>query len=168
MSAVVVTRDSRKLAVLTSGGDSAGMNAAVRAVVRAGLAAGVEVFGVEEGLQGLVDGGERIRLMSSSDVSGILQLGGTTLGTARSADFRTRDGRRRAAGNLALLGVDGLVVIGGDGSLTGADEFRREWPELLDELVTAGEIAPEIADAVATSVLSASSVRSTTTWSVPT
>jgi 6-phosphofructokinase 1 len=132
--------------VLTSGGDSAGMNAAVRAVVRAGLAAGVDVFGVEEGLQGLVDGGDRIRLMSSSDVSGILQLGGTALGTARSADFRTRDGRRRAAGHLASLGVDGLVVIGGDGSLTGADQFRREWPELLDELVTAGELAPEIAE----------------------
>lgn len=126
--------------MLTSGGDSAGMNAAVRAVVRAGLAAGLEVFGIEEGLQGLVDGGDRIRAMSSADVSGILQLGGTVLGTARSADFRTRAGRRRAAGNLVRLGVDGLVVIGGDGSLTGADVFRREWPELLAELVDAGEL----------------------------
>jgi 6-phosphofructokinase 1 len=122
------------------------MNAAVRSVVRAGLAAGVEVFGVEEGLQGLVDGGARIRAMSSSDVSGILQQGGTALGTARSEDFRTRSGRRRAAANLARLGVDGLVVIGGDGSLTGADEFRREWPELLDELVAAGELAAGVAE----------------------
>jgi 6-phosphofructokinase 1 len=142
----MVMRDSRKLAVLTSGGDAAGMNAAVRSVVRAGLAAGVEVFGVEEGLQGLVDGGERIRPMSSSDVSGILQQGGTALGTARSDDFRTRDGRRRAAANLASLGVDGLVVIGGDGSLTGADVFRREWPELLDELVEADELAAAVAE----------------------
>ena len=86
-----------KLAVLTSGGDSAGMNAAVRAVVRAGLAAGVEVFGVYEGLQGLVDGGDFIRPMSSRDVAGILHLGGTILGTARSAAFRTRDGLKPSA-----------------------------------------------------------------------
>ena len=84
-----------KLAVLTSGGDSAGMNAAVRAVVRSGLAAGLEVFAVYEGLQGLVDGGDRIRSMSSADVGGILHQGGTVLGTARSADFRTP--RRPAA-----------------------------------------------------------------------
>jgi 6-phosphofructokinase 1 len=138
----MAARRLRKLAVLTSGGDSAGMNAAVRAVVRAGLAAGLEVFGVEEGLQGLVDGGDRIRSMSSADVSGILQLGGTVLGTARSDDFRTRAGRRRAAANLVALGVDGLVVIGGDGSLTGADAFRREWPELVAELEAAGEVEP--------------------------
>ena len=135
----------RKLAVLTSGGDSAGMNAAVRAAVRAGLAAGAEMFGVREGLQGLVDGGDLIQPMSSADVSGILQLGGTKLGTARSDDFRTRDGRRRAARNLVERGVDGLIVVGGDGSLTGADIFRREWPELLDELVAAGDLAAEIA-----------------------
>src|SRR5688572_20396380 len=115
-----------KIAVLTSGGDAPGMNAAVRAVVRTGLAAGVEVFGVEEGLQGLVDGGDRIRSMTSADVGGILQLGGTVLGTARSEDFRTRDGRRRAARNLVERGIDALVVIGGDGSLTGADTFRTE------------------------------------------
>ena len=84
-----------KLAVLTSGGDSAGMNAAVRAVVRSGLAAGLEVFAVYEGLQGLVDGGDRIRSMSSADVGGILHQGGTVLGTARCADFRTP--RRPAA-----------------------------------------------------------------------
>ena len=129
-----------KLAVLTSGGDSAGMNAAVRAVVRAGLAAGLEIFGVHEGLQGLVDGGDRIRPMSSRDVAGILHLGGTILGTARSAAFRTRDGRRNAALHLVERGINGLVVIGGDGSLSGANEFRGEWPELLDELVAAGAI----------------------------
>jgi 6-phosphofructokinase 1 len=123
------------------------MNAAVRAVVRTGLAAGLEVFAVYEGLQGLVDGGARIRSMSSNDVGGILQLGGTVLGTARSADFRSRDGRRRAARNLVERDIDGLVVVGGDGSLTGADVFRAEWPELLDELVAAGELQLARADA---------------------
>jgi 6-phosphofructokinase 1 len=124
-----------KLAVLTSGGDSAGMNAVVRAVVRSALAAGLEPFAVYEGLHGLVEGGDRIRPLSSADVSGILHQGGTVLGTARSAAFKTRDGLRRAARNLLESGVDALVVIGGDGSLSGAAEFRSEWPGLLDELV---------------------------------
>jgi 6-phosphofructokinase 1 len=116
------------------------MNAAVRAVVRSGRAAGMDVYAVYEGLQGLVDGGDRIRRMSSADVGGILQQGGTVFGTARSAAFRTREGRRRAAHNLVQLGVDALVVVGGDGSLTGADQFRMEWPELLDELVADGSL----------------------------
>ena len=123
------------LAVLTSGGDAAGMNAAVRAVVRTGLDAGLDVFAVFEGLQGVVDGGERIRLVDSNDVGGILQQGGTVLGTARCAEFRTREGRRRAARNLVERGIDALVVIGGDGSLTGTNLFREEWPELIGELV---------------------------------
>ena len=83
--------------MLTSGGDSAGMNAAVRAAVRTALAADLEAFAVYEGLQGLIDGGDRIRSMSSGDVGGILHQGGTVLGTARSPAFRTRDGLRRAA-----------------------------------------------------------------------
>ncbi len=128
------------LAVLTSGGDAAGMNAAVRATVRAGLAAGLDVFGVYEGMQGLVDGGDRIRQLSSHDVGGILHQGGTVLGTARCAEFRTRDGRRQAARNLVERGIDALVVIGGDGSLTGSNIFREEWSSLLDELVANGEI----------------------------
>jgi 6-phosphofructokinase 1 len=143
----VESRVPSKLAVLTSGGDSAGMNAAVRAVVRTGLASGFDVFAVYEGLQGLVDGGDRIRSMSSRDVGGILHLGGTVLGTARSHDFRTWEGRRRAALNLATRGIDALVVIGGDGSLTGADLFRQEWPELLDELVHDGLLDEAQADA---------------------
>jgi 6-phosphofructokinase 1 len=135
-----------KLAVLTSGGDSAGMNAAVRAVVRSGLAAGLTVFGVYEGFQGLVEGGGHLRPMTSAAVGGILQLGGTVLGTARSAEFRTRDGRRRAARHLVEREIDGLVVIGGDGSLSGANEFRTEWPDLLDELVAEGAIDRKVAD----------------------
>ena len=134
------------LGVLTSGGDAAGMNGAVRAVVRAGLNAGLAVWGIREGMQGLVEGGDHIRSMTSKDVGGILQRGGTELGTARCAEFRTRDGRRKAALNLVERGIDALVVIGGDGSLTGANIFRQEWPELLDELVAEGAITSDLAD----------------------
>ena len=136
-----------RLAVLTSGGDAAGMNPAVRAVVRTGLHLGIEVFAVFEGLQGLVEGGDLIRPVTSADVGGILYRGGTVLGTARCEAFRTRDGRRRAACHLVEHGIDALVVIGGDGSLTGTDMFREEWPQLLDELVERGEIERARADA---------------------
>ncbi|MDJ0790869.1 MAG: 6-phosphofructokinase [Acidimicrobiia bacterium] len=135
------------IAVLTSGGDAAGMNAAVRAVVRTGLSAGLDVYLVFEGFQGLVDGGEAIRLATSADVGGILQQGGTVLGTARCKRFRTREGRLAAARNLAANDIDALVVIGGDGSLTGASIFQREWRDLLDELVQAGEVRRSWADA---------------------
>lgn len=140
-------RRPAKLAVLTSGGDAAGMNPAVRAVVRTALHAAIDVFTVFEGLQGLVDGGDMIRPVSSTDVSGILQRGGTVLGTARCEAFRTRDGRRAAARHLVERGIDMLVVIGGDGSLTGTNMFREEWPALLDELVVRGEIQPSQAEA---------------------
>jgi 6-phosphofructokinase 1 len=135
------------LGVLTSGGDAPGMNAAVRAVVRTALYHGVEVYGIYEGYQGMVDGGECIRKMTWDSVGGILQQSGTILGTARCADFRTREGRRQAAKNLVTHRIEGLVVIGGDGSLTGANIFRQEWPELMAELVQAGEIGQEVADA---------------------
>ena len=135
----------RRIAVLTSGGDAQGMNAAVRAVVRTGLDKGAEVYAIYEGYQGLVDGEKFIRKMDWGSVGGILQRGGTLIGTARSEDFRTHDGRRKAARNLVLLGIDGLVVVGGDGSLTGANIFRQEWPTLLSELVQNGEITAESA-----------------------
>ncbi|MFW5933131.1 MAG: 6-phosphofructokinase, partial [Actinomycetota bacterium] len=128
------------LAVLTSGGDAPGMNAAVRAVVRTALGEGLEVSVIHEGFLGLVDGGPAIQPASSASVGGILQRGGTWIGTARSEAFRTREGRRRAAANLVERGIDALVVIGGDGSLTGANLFRSEWPELLDELAESGEL----------------------------
>jgi 6-phosphofructokinase 1 len=134
------------LAVLTSGGDAQGMNPTVRAVVRCALHHGAEVHAVFEGYQGLVDGGDRIRRMGWDDVGYILTRGGTVLGTARSAEFRDRAGRRRAAANLVARGIDRLVVIGGDGSLSGADVLRAEWPSLLAELVEAGELDQETAD----------------------
>jgi 6-phosphofructokinase 1 len=137
----------RSLGVLTSGGDSPGMNAAVRAVVRTALSRGVDVHAICEGYEGMVAGGDAIRKMSWDGVGGILQLGGTIIGSARCQVFRSREGRRQAAKNLVQLGIDGLVVIGGDGSLTGANVFRQEWPELLAELVEMGEISQEMADA---------------------
>jgi 6-phosphofructokinase 1 len=132
------------IAVLTSGGDAGGMNAAVRAVVRTAVHHGIAVYAVAEGYLGLIQGGDAIRKLDSADVGGILQRGGTVLGTARSMEFREQAGRRRAARNLLERGVDSLVVIGGDGSLTGANLLREEWPELLSELVDAGEVAPEV------------------------
>jgi 6-phosphofructokinase 1 len=136
---------TKRIAVLTSGGDAQGMNAAVRAVVRTGLDKGAEVYAINEGYQGLVDGGEFIKKMGWDDVAGILQRGGTVIGTARSEAFRTPEGRHAAACNLLANGIDGLVVIGGDGSLTGANIFRQEWPSILQDLVKSGDITAEVA-----------------------
>jgi len=133
----------KRIGVLTSGGDAPGMNAAVRAVVRSGLNSGAEVYAIYEGYQGMVDGGEQIRPIGWSDVGGILQLGGTVIGSARCEEFRSRNGRRQAACNLVLNGITALVVIGGDGSLTGAHILQREWTELLAELVETGELSAE-------------------------
>lgn len=114
----------KRIGVLTSGGDAPGMNAAIRAVVRAGTAHDLEVFGIERGFQGMID--DAIRLLSSRDVSGIINRGGTILRTARSAEFLTPEGRRRAARNLLSHGIEGLVVIGGDGSYRGAACLQEE------------------------------------------
>jgi 6-phosphofructokinase 1 len=129
-----------RIGVLTSGGDSQGMNAAIRAVVRGGITRGLEVFGIYDGWEGAVQGGAKIQPLVWSDAGGILQRGGTILGTARSAAFRTREGRKQAAFNLYQHRIGGLVVIGGDGSLTGAMVLTHEWPELLQELVAEGRI----------------------------
>jgi 6-phosphofructokinase 1 len=137
----------KRIAIFTSGGDAQGMNAAVRSVVRTALYRGLEIYAIYEGYQGLVEGGERIRKMEWDSVGGILQAGGTAIGTARCARFRTREGRLMAAKNLIECGIDGLVVIGGDGSLTGANIFRQEWPSLVDELAANGEIDPQDAEA---------------------
>lgn len=126
--------------ILTSGGDSQGMNAAVRAVVRTTLRLGGRPYAVHEGWAGAVAGGATIRELTWEDVSGVLSSGGTLLGSARAPQFRSRDGLRAAAHHLVEHGIDRLVVIGGDGSLRGAEEFRVEWPALLDELVAAGEL----------------------------
>ncbi len=131
---------AKHIGILTSGGDAQGMNAAVRAVVRTALHRGAKVYAIYEGYQGMVEGGNRIRALAWDDVGSILHRGGTVIGTARSAEFRERAGRLRAARHLLQHSIDRLVIIGGDGSLTGADTFRREWPDLLAELLRNGEI----------------------------
>lgn len=114
----------QRIAVVTSGGDSPGMNAAIRAVVRSADARDIETYGVERGFEGLIAG--RLSALSPRDVSGILHLGGTMLGSARSDNFRTPEGRAEAAGHLREHQIDGLVVIGGDGSFRGADALSDE------------------------------------------
>ncbi|XP_059171071.1 ATP-dependent 6-phosphofructokinase, muscle type-like [Physella acuta] len=131
------------IGVFTSGGDSQGMNAAVRAVVRMGFYIGCKVYFIKEGYQGMVDGGDNIVEATWSSVSGILQMGGTVIGSARCKDFRERSGRLVAANNLIERSITNLVVIGGDGSLTGANCFRQEWPGLLDDLLQSGKITPQ-------------------------
>lgn len=112
-----------RIAVLTSGGDAPGMNAAIRAVVRTGVKRGWEVFGVNHGYAGLIAGD--LRLMGARDVGGIIQSGGTILGSARSLEFKTEPGRRQSLEHLASRGIEALVVIGGNGSQTGAYSLHQ-------------------------------------------
>ncbi|XP_077558699.1 ATP-dependent 6-phosphofructokinase isoform X4 [Haemaphysalis longicornis] len=144
-----VAKGSQKgkvIGVFTSGGDSQGMNAAVRAVVRMGLYLGARVFFIREGYQGMVDGGEYIKEASWVSVSGIIHKGGTVIGSARCSEFRKREGRLKAACNLIQNGITNLVIIGGDGSLTGANLFRQEWASLLEELLKEGKITQDQKD----------------------
>ena len=106
-----------RIAILTSGGDAPGMNAAIRGVVRYAAYEDIEVFGVERGYKGLIN--NELQLMSKRSVSGIIQRGGTMLMTARCPEFKEYESRRKAAEILSARGIDGLVVIGGDGSFTG-------------------------------------------------
>lgn len=114
-----------RIAVLTSGGDSPGMNAAVRAVVRTGLYNGLEVYGVMRGYQGLIE--DDLFKMESRSVANIIQRGGTILKTARCKEFYTPEGRKKGYDILAKRGIDGLVVIGGDGSFKGALALSKEY-----------------------------------------
>ncbi|XP_022130641.1 ATP-dependent 6-phosphofructokinase isoform X2 [Pieris rapae] len=141
-----IERGSHKgkgLAVFTSGGDSQGMNAAVRSVVRMGIYLGCKVYFIREGYQGMVDGGDNIEEANWSSVSSIIHKGGTIIGSARCMDFVQKEGRLKAACNLVTRGITNLVVIGGDGSLTGANLFRQEWSELLDELLANNRITKD-------------------------
>ncbi|MDR6736834.1 MULTISPECIES: 6-phosphofructokinase [unclassified Sphingobacterium] len=115
----------KKIAVLTSGGDAPGMNAGIRAVVRAGIYNNLEVFGVRRGYDGLVNG--EIVPMDAKSVANIIQRGGTILKTARSEAFKTIEGRKQAYENLRSHGIDAMVVIGGDGTFTGASKFIEEF-----------------------------------------
>ena len=108
----------KRIGVLTSGGDAPGMNAAIRAVVRTGISEGLDVYGVQQGYSGLI--ADNMTFLSRRDVGGLMQLGGTFLGSARCPEFKTEDGRRTAIVNMEGRGIDALVVIGGNGSQTGS------------------------------------------------
>ena len=113
----------KRLGVLTSGGDAPGMNAAVRAVVRTALANGIECVGIRRGWQGLINGD--FVMLTSDSVGHILSRGGTILYTARSEDFMTEEGRQKAVNTCKMLGLDGVIAIGGDGTFRGALELSR-------------------------------------------
>ncbi len=113
----------KRIAVLTSGGDAPGMNAAIRAVARCSIAQGWEIYGVHQGYAGLIDGD--FRPMTARSVGGILQLGGTILGSARSPEFKTEEGRLKALWELRQKEIDAVVVIGGNGSQTGAHALSQ-------------------------------------------
>ena len=114
----------KAIAVMTSGGDSPGMNAAARAVVRTALHEGVKVYGIYDGYAGMID--DHIEELTSRSVSDMIQRGGTFLGTARSMEFKTPEGRKKGFDNLVKRGIEGLVIIGGDGSLTGGSLLSKE------------------------------------------
>ena len=119
----------KKIGVLTSGGDSPGMNAAIRAVVRCGIDRGMTVYGISRGYEGMIDGD--IREMDRASVGGIIHRGGTVLGTARSERFMTAKGQDKAVSVLEAFGIEGLAVIGGNGSLTGALELDKRGIKIM-------------------------------------
>lgn len=114
----------QRIGVLTSGGDAPGMNACIRAVYRGGTAAGIEVYGIKNGYSGLISGD--IRKLERLDVANIIHLGGTVLGTSRCEEFKTPAGRKQAADQMRKQGIQGLIIIGGDGSFRGGDLFSQE------------------------------------------
>lgn len=155
-----------KIGVLTSGGDAPGMNAAVRAVVRTGIYYGLEVFGIMRGYTGMVE--NDIIPMHSRSVANIIQRGGTILKTARCKEFLQKEGRQKAYNNLKDLGIDGLVIIGGDGSFRGADVFSREFdipcigiPGTIDKDIAGTDFTIGFDTAVNTAVESIDKIRDT-------
>jgi 6-phosphofructokinase 1 len=118
----------KKIAVFTSGGDAPGMNACIRAIVRAAVHHHVEVMGIRKGYKGMIE--DDFVPLQSNSVSYILQRGGTILGSARSEEFKTAEGRKKAYNNLKKHGIEGIVAIGGDGTFTGAKFFMEEYPDI--------------------------------------
>jgi 6-phosphofructokinase 1 len=155
-----------KIGVLTSGGDSPGMNAAIRAVVRTGIYYGLEVYGIMRGYTGIIE--NDIIPMHSRSVANIIQRGGTILKTARCKEFFQPEGRQKAYNNLKKLGIDGLVVIGGDGSFRGADIFSREFdiaciglPGTIDKDIAGTDFTIGFDTAVNTAVEAIDKIRDT-------
>jgi 6-phosphofructokinase 1 len=155
-----------KIGVLTSGGDSPGMNAAIRAVVRTGIYNGIDVFGIVRGYQGMIEGD--IYQMESKSVANIIQRGGTILKTARCKEFFTHEGRKKAYDNLQQHGINGLVIIGGDGSFRGAHIFSNEFdtpciglPGTIDKDIAGTDFTIGFDTAVNTAVSAIDKVRDT-------
>jgi 6-phosphofructokinase 1 len=155
-----------KIGVMTSGGDSPGMNAAIRAVVRTGIYYGMEVFGIMRGYSGMIE--NDIVPMHSRSVANIIQRGGTVLKTARCKEFFEKEGRKKAYEHLKKIGVDGLVVIGGDGSFRGADIFSREYdipciglPGTIDKDIAGTDFTIGFDTAVNTAVEAIDKIRDT-------
>ncbi|MFH0968546.1 MAG: 6-phosphofructokinase [Methanobacteriota archaeon] len=114
----------QRIGVLTSGGDAPGMNACIRAVYRGGTSCGLEVYGIKNGYAGLITGD--MKLLERLDIANIIHLGGTVLGTSRSEEFKTPEGRQKAADQLRRKGIQGVIIIGGDGSFRGGNLFSQE------------------------------------------
>ncbi|MDE3211893.1 MAG: 6-phosphofructokinase [Bacteroidota bacterium] len=155
-----------KIGVLTSGGDAPGMNAAIRAVVRTGIYNGLEVFGIIRGYAGMIEGD--IFKMESKSVANIIQRGGTILKTARCKEFFTYEGRQKAYQNLKKHGINGLVIIGGDGSFRGAQIFSNEFdipciglPGTIDKDIDGTDFTIGFDTAVNTAVEAIDKVRDT-------
>jgi len=154
------------MGVFTVGGDAPGMNAAIRAVVRTGLYHNMEVFGIMRGYQGMID--DDIVPMHSRSVANIIQRGGTILKTARSKDFYEPEGRKKAYSNLKKHGIDGLVIIGGDGSFRGAQRFSNEYdipciglPGTIDKDIAGSDFTIGFDTAVNTAVEAIDKIRDT-------
>ncbi|MCP9751116.1 6-phosphofructokinase [Ferruginibacter sp. HRS2-29] len=161
-----MTKKVTKIGVLCSGGDSPGMNAAIRAVVRTGIYHGLEVYGVMRGYSGMVE--DDIVKMESRSVANIIQRGGTILKTARCKEFYTPEGRQIAYNNLKKKGINGLVVLGGDGSFKGAQTFSNEFdipciglPGTIDKDIAGTEFTIGFDTAVNTAVEAIDKIRDT-------
>lgn len=155
-----------KIGVLTSGGDSPGMNAAIRAVVRTGNYHGLEVYGIMRGYTGMIE--DDIFRMDSRSVANIIQRGGTILKTARSKEFFEHEGRKKAYDNLKKRGIDGLVIIGGDGSFRGAQKFSNDFdipciglPGTIDKDIAGSDFTIGFDTAVNTAVEAIDKIRDT-------
>lgn len=156
----------RKIGILTSGGDSPGMNAAIRAALRTAFYHGLEIFGIRRGYQGMIEGD--IFKMQTTDVSNIIQRGGTILKTARSKDFMTEEGMQKAYEQLKKNGIEGLILIGGDGTFRGAVEFFKRYtipaigiPGTIDKDLSGSDFTIGFDTAVNTAVWAIDKIRDT-------
>jgi 6-phosphofructokinase 1 len=137
-------QESKSIGFLTSGGDSPGMNAAIRSIVRTALHHGWKPYAIYDGFSGLIDG--NIKTIEWEDVTFILSQGGTVIRSSRCQEFLSKDWRKKAVLNLASRGIFNLIVIGGDGSLTGAECLRSEWSDHISQLIEEGHLASDIAN----------------------